>query len=97
MGSHHYTIDGHQGWSTLREKEGETGEEKGAGRAISGGRAALVRRGGGWPGRAGRRRREHGGAGVERRPGHAARARLHDQVAAARGGRGGAMGGARPS
>jgi hypothetical protein len=27
---HHHTIDGHQWWSSLREREGETGEEKGA-------------------------------------------------------------------
>jgi hypothetical protein len=30
---HHHTIDGHQWWSSLREREGETGEEK---RAVSG-------------------------------------------------------------
>jgi hypothetical protein len=27
---HHHIIDGHQWWSSLREREGETGEEKGA-------------------------------------------------------------------
>ena len=62
---------GHQWWSSLRDKEGETGE-KGAGRAISGGRAALGRRGGGRPGQAKQRRRGHGGAGVEWRPGRVA-------------------------
>jgi hypothetical protein len=56
-GGLHYTIDGHQWWSPLREKEGETGEEKGAGRVVSGGRTAQGRRGGQPGGSAARRGR----------------------------------------